>query len=95
MYASNKNNWQNFDSLWRHLKVSELTEVMRLRRDDTLIDLLNNVGIARPQPSGLTLLQSKTFTTTGRGFHHETIHIFAENAFVNVHNQKMLEAIND
>ena len=68
---------------------------MRQRGDDTLIDLLNNVRIARPQPSDLTLLQSKTLSTVGRDFHHETLHIFAENAFVNVRNQKMLERIND
>ena len=68
---------------------------MRERGDDTLIDLLNNWRITRPQPSDLTLLQSKTLSTVGRDFHHETLHIFAENAFVNVHKQKMLETIND
>ena len=68
---------------------------MRQRGDDTLIDLLNNVRIARPQPSDLKLLQSKPFSTAGRDLHHEKLHIFAENAFANVHNQKMLEAIND
>ena len=68
---------------------------MRQRGDDTLIDLLNNVRIARPQPSDLTLLQSKTFSTAGRDFHYESLHIFAENTFVNVHKQKMLEVIND
>ena len=50
--------------------------------------------IARPQSSDLTLLQSKTFSTAGRDFHHETLHIFAENTFANVYKQKMLEAIN-
>ena len=30
MYASYKNNWQNFDLLWRHFKVFELTQVMTL-----------------------------------------------------------------
>ena len=94
-HASYKNNWQKFDLLWRHFKVFKLTEVMRQRRDDTLIDLLNNVRIARPQPSDLTLLQSKTFSTAGRDFHYESLHIFAENTFVNVHKPKMLEAIND
>ena len=49
VYASYKNNWRNFDLLWRHFKVFELKEVMRQRGDDTLIDLLNNVQIARPQ----------------------------------------------
>ena len=37
----------------------------------------------------------ETFSTAGRDFHHETVHISTENAFVNVCNQKMLEAIND
>ena len=94
-YACYKNNWQKFDLLWRHFKVFKLTEVMRQRGDDTLIDLLINVRVARPQPRDLTLLQLKTFSTAGRDFHHESLHIFAENAFVNVHKQKMLEAIND
>ena len=48
MHASYKNNWRNFDLLWRHFKVFELIEVMRQRGDDTLIDFLNNVRIARP-----------------------------------------------
>ena len=56
MYASYKNNWQNFDLLWRHFEVFELTEVIPQRGDGTLIDLLNNVRIARPQSSDLTLL---------------------------------------
>ena len=42
----------------------------------------------------MTLLQSKTLST-GAGFHHETIHVYTENAFVNVHNQKILEALNN
>ena len=64
--------------------------------DDTFPDLLNNVQIARPQTNDLTLLQSKTLPTVAWEFHDETLRIFAENAFVNnVHNQKMLDAIND
>ena len=34
-------------------------------------------------------------STGDRGFHHEFLHVYAENAFVNVHNQKMLEALNN
>ena len=48
VHASYKNNWRNSDLLWRHFKVFELIEVMRQRGDDTLIDFLNNVRIARP-----------------------------------------------
>ena len=61
---------------------------MRQRGNDTLIDLLNNLQIARHQLSDLMLLQSKILSTFGRNFRHETFHIYAENAFVNVHNQK-------
>ena len=43
VYSTYKNNWKNCDLLWRHLKVFELTEIMRQRGDETLIDLLNNV----------------------------------------------------
>ena len=50
--------------------------------------------IARPQPNDLTLLHAKTLSTVGTECHGEAF-VFAENAFVNVHNQKMLEPIND
>ena len=95
VYASYKNNWQNFDLLWRHFNVFELTELMRQRGDGILINLLNNVRIARPKPSDLKLLQSKTLSTVERDFHYEILHLFPKNAHVNVHNKKLLEAIND
>ena len=50
--------------------------------------------IARIKPSDLKLLQSKTLSTVDRDFHHETLHLFPQNAHVNVNNQKLLEAIN-
>ena len=43
----------------------------------------------------MTLIQSKALSTGDRDFCHETLHVYAENAFVNVYNQKMLEALNN
>ena len=41
VYATYKNTWQNFESLWKHFKIFELTEVMRQRENSQPIDLLN------------------------------------------------------
>ena len=68
---------------------------MRQRLDDTFIDLLSNVRIVRSQSSDLTLLQLKTLPTFGGECHDEAVCVFAENAFVNIHIQEMLEATND
>ena len=61
---------------------------MRQRLDDTFIDLLSNVRIARSQSSDLTLLQLKTLPTFGGECHDEAVCVFAENAFVNIHIQE-------
>ena len=45
--------------------------------------------IARPKPSDLKSLQSKTEITS-----IETLHLFPKNAHFDIHNQKLLEAIN-
>ena len=59
VYAPYKNNLQNFESLWQHFKMFELTEIMRQRGDSQLIDLLNNVRIADINSTDIELLQSK------------------------------------
>ena len=50
VYANDKNNWQNVNSLRKLFKISELTEVMRQRRDSQVPDLLNNVRTGDVQP---------------------------------------------
>ena len=43
VYPDYKNDWQNFESLWKLFKIFELTEVMRQRGESQFIDFLNNV----------------------------------------------------
>ena len=43
VYAEYKNIWHNLDSLWRLFEIVEHTEVMRQRRDNNFINLLNHV----------------------------------------------------
>ena len=52
VFVNYEDNWKNFDLLWRHFKIFELTEVMHHRGGDRL----NYMGIARPQPVDLKLL---------------------------------------
>ena len=94
VYANYKNNWQNFDLLWRHFKIFELTQFIHQRGNGIFIDLLNNVRIARSQASDFKLLHSKALSTVGAEGHDETHGIFARNTFFNIKNQ-MLETIKD
>ena len=59
VYANYKDNWQNFNSLWKLFKIFELTEVTRQRGDSQLIDLLNNVRTGDIQPDNINMLKSR------------------------------------
>ena len=59
VHATYKNTWQNFESLWKHFKIFELTEVMGQREDSQLIDLLNQVRVAGIKPTDIELLESR------------------------------------
>ena len=92
VYADYKNDWQNFESLWKLFKIYELTEVMRQRGDSQLIDLLNNVRTADVQPSDIKLLESRVVQPGSKEYPHDALHIFAENASAKAHNLEMLES---
>ena len=93
MYATYKNTWQNFESLWKHFKIFELTEVMRQREDSQLIDLLNQVRVADIKPTDKELLESRVIQPLNDQYPHDALHIFAENATANQHNLKMLQLV--
>ena len=59
VYADYKNNWQNFESLWRLFKMFELTEVIRQHGDAEFVDLLNNVHTGDTQSCDIRLLESR------------------------------------
>ena len=93
VYATYKNTWQNFESLWKHFKIFELTEVMRQREDSQLIDLLNQVRVADIKPTDKELLESRVIQPLNDQYPHDALHIFAENATANQHNLKMLQLV--
>ena len=59
VYANYKDNWQNFNSLWKPFKIFELTEVTQQRGDSQLIDLLNNVRTGDIQPDSINMLKPR------------------------------------
>ena len=92
VYAEYKNNWQNFEALWKIFKIFELTEVMRQRGDSQLIDLLNNVRTADIQPNDIDILKSRVIEPDTDNYPHDALHIFAENANAKRHNFEMLQS---
>ena len=93
VYAPYKNNLQNFESLWQHFKMFQLTEITRQRGDSQLIDLLNNVPIADLNSTDIELLQSKVIKPGSANYPIDALHIFAENSSSNEHNLKMLQSV--
>ena len=94
VYANYKNDWQNFECLWKLFKIFELTEVMRQSRDSQFIDFLNNVRIADIKPCDMNILQSRIKQPDQNEYPHQALHIFAENLNAKRHNQGMLQSIN-
>ena len=90
VYANYKENWQNFNSLWKPCKISELTElVMWQRGDSQLIELLNNVRTGDIPSENINILKSRDIQPGAEDYPHNALHIFAENANANRHNDKM------
>ena len=79
--------------LWRKFSIAELTEVMRQRGDFQFIDLLNQVRIGELNEQNVNLLKSRFILKDSARYPVQAIHIFAENAPANQHNQQMLEQL--
>ena len=86
MYATYKNTWKSFESLWKRFKTFELIEVMRQRGDSQLIDLSNHVRVADIKPTDIELLESRVIQPSNDQYPHDALHIFAENENANQHN---------
>ena len=79
--------------LWRKFSIAELTEVMRQRGDFQFIDLLNQVRIGELNEQNVNLLKSRFILKDSARYPVQAIHIFAENAPANQHNQQMFEQL--
>ena len=92
VYAEYNDSWQKFLSLWNLFEISELSEVMRQRGDGNFIDLLNHVRIAELNYSDVSLLRSK-FSKPNDKYPQDALHIFAEYTPAHMHNNTMLNSI--
>ena len=93
IYADYYDEIFNIHHLWRTFKSCELTEVMRQREDSLFIDLLNNVRIGELSESDINVLGSRVIDKADKNYPVDALHIFAENEPARVHNQTMLETI--
>ena len=66
---------------------------MRQREDSSFIDLLNNVRIGELSESDINVLGSRVIDKTDDNYPVDALHFFAENEPARVHNQTMLELI--
>ena len=92
VYANYKNNWQNFNLLWKLFKIFKLTEVTRQRDDSQLIDLLNDIRTGDVQPDNINILKSRVIQPGVEDYPHNAVYVFAKNANADRHNDKMLDS---
>ena len=79
--------------LWHLFKLAELDEVMRQRDDTDFIDLLNNVRVGDLDFNDENMIKSRLITRENPNYPMESLHLFAENVSVNVHNNEKLNTL--
>ena len=79
--------------LWKNFKIAELTEVMRQKGDDTFINLLNNIRTGEITAEDEEILKSRFISPDDPSYPHDALHLFAENAPCDEHNQIKLNAL--
>ena len=72
-------------------KMIQLTEIMRQKDDQPFTELLNRFRTASQTEEDITLIQSKVICSTDVNYPSQALHIFAENAPVDQHNNAHLE----
>ena len=94
VFADYYDEMYNIFHLWRVFKMCELTEVMRQRGDNTLIDLLNNIRVGNLTTRDEEILKSRFISKENENYPNEALHIFAENEPARRHNFLMIEKLN-
>ena len=93
VFADYKDAMLNICHPWQCFKIAELTEVMRQRGDQKLIDLLNSIRIGVFDETHEQTIKSKFIAKDDPNYPVDAIHIFAENKPACEHNKKMLDII--
>ena len=79
--------------LWRMFKIVELSEMMRQQGHNEMIDVLNEIRVGTVDTSIDNLLQSRFIDINNPSYPVNAVHIFAENALANAHNEYMLNRL--
>ena len=90
-----KNNVFNLCHPWSVFKMIELTEIMRQKDDKPFTELLNRLRTATHTEDDLKIIQSRSSDNSVNNANYPTqaLHIFAENAPVDQHNNGHLEQL--
>jgi ATP-dependent exoDNAse (exonuclease V) alpha subunit len=78
---------------WRVFRMVELSEIMRPKNDRAFTELLNRIRTASHTEDDINVLQSRCITPSDADYPSDALHIWAENAPVDEHNQRKLEEI--
>ena len=79
--------------LWHLFKTAELTEIMRQRSDNTLIEVRNKIRVGNIDDFADNVLASSVVSTESDSFHNNTLRIYSENEPANLHNKEMLSKV--
>ena len=69
----------------------ELTEIMRQKNDKAFTELLNRIRTASDTEDDVKVIQSRCISPSDPHYPSDALHIWAENAPVNEHNERKLE----
>ena len=81
--------------LWQMVHVVELTEIMRQQGQNEMINMLNNIRAGNIDEHTENLIKARFVHKNDPSYPDDAVHIFAENAPVNEHNENMLRRLND
>ena len=95
VFEEYKNNIYNLYHPWSVFQMIELTENMRQKDDRPFTDLLNRFRTASQTEDDIRIIQSRVCPSIDQSdYPSQALHIFAENALVNEHNNTHLEQLN-
>ena len=78
---------------WSVFKMIELTEIMRQKDDKAFTELLDRIRTASHTEDDIKVIQSRCIDPSDPHYPSDTLHIWAENAPVDEHNERKLETI--
>ena len=83
-----------YGSLWkRHVKMIELTQIMRQKNDIQFADALNRLRTEDQTEKDIELIKTRNVDNLGVPAHPEALHMYALNKDVHAHDEKMLNIL--